>query len=157
MKLENYFGEESQSEIKKSREWLPGFLALCPVCGLKSPRKKSKVEKVMGIFCAKQSSQDCLALGQVPGWDSLCMSRDSEKPTSAPGSTRGSTGRLGSSGQTFLSVNINTCFRNFPDVFQSPVANSEFNRALQGYSLSLFNRLSLFEATIYPRAEPLNG
>lgn len=33
----------------------------------------SEVEKLMGIFCAEEAPQGCLALGQAPGWDSLCM------------------------------------------------------------------------------------
>lgn len=114
------------------------------MCGLKSPREKSEVEKLMGILCAEEASQGYLALGQVPGWDSLCMSGVSETPTGTPGSTRASTGRLGPSGQTFLSVNINTCFKSFSDVFQSPLAVSEFIVALHGYSLSFLNLLSLF-------------
>lgn len=114
------------------------------MCGLKSPRKKSEVEKLMGIFCTKEASQGYLALGQVPGWDSLCMSGASETATGAPGSTRGSTGRLGPSGQTFLSVNINTLFKTFSDVFQSHVAISELIIALHDYSLSFLNLFSLF-------------
>lgn len=114
------------------------------MCDLKSPREKSEVEKLMGIFCAEEASQGYLALGQVPGWDSLCMSGASETPTCVPGSTRGSTGRLGPSGQIFLSVNINTCFKSFSDVFQSPVAISELIVALHGFSLSFLNLLSLF-------------
>lgn len=97
-----------------------GCFALCPVSELNSPGKIGEVEKVMGIFCMEVASQGCLALGQAPGWDSLCLSGASETSTHAPGSSKGSTGRLRAQWADLLESKHKHALQNFLRCFPQP-------------------------------------